>query len=183
MTTRSVPSSSMSNTLPWRTLATPSTPSDLSAPSIALPCGSRMPDLRVTVTRAFMTYAPKTPVQCTASRACPTCALKSRGRFFKHAAVACELPTRADEAHGRPERGRRRGDDRNPMPLLERFCDTQRAQAAAGDQQPLRFARLLAHSCAEIEDILLAHAARPAEIGNAEAVDRADRKTLVGEEA
>src|SRR5579871_4447162 len=43
----------MSNTLPWRTLATPSTPSDFSAPSIALPCGSRMPDLRVTVTRAF----------------------------------------------------------------------------------------------------------------------------------
>src|SRR3954471_23574887 len=43
----------MSNTLPWRTLATPSTPSDFSAPSIALPCGSRMPDFRVTVTRAF----------------------------------------------------------------------------------------------------------------------------------
>src|SRR5690348_8528804 len=44
----------MSNTLPWRTLATPDTPSDFSAPSIALPCGSRMPDLRVTVTRAFI---------------------------------------------------------------------------------------------------------------------------------
>src|SRR5664279_3934227 len=43
----------MSNTLPWRTLATPSTPSDFSAPSIALPCGSRMPDFSVTVTRAF----------------------------------------------------------------------------------------------------------------------------------
>src|ERR1700731_5064054 len=43
----------MSNTLPWRTLATPSTPSDFRAPSIALPCGSRMPDFRVTVTRAF----------------------------------------------------------------------------------------------------------------------------------
>src|SRR6476619_3904484 len=43
----------MSNTLPWRTLATPSTPSDFSAPSMALPCGSRMPDFRVTVTRAF----------------------------------------------------------------------------------------------------------------------------------
>src|SRR5437868_7343735 len=44
----------MSNTLPWRTLATPSTPSDFSAPSIALPCGSRMPDFSVTVTRAFI---------------------------------------------------------------------------------------------------------------------------------
>src|ERR1700749_3105556 len=43
----------MSNTLPWRTLATPPTPSDFSAPSIALPCGSRMPVFSVTVTRAF----------------------------------------------------------------------------------------------------------------------------------
>src|SRR5262245_32201826 len=44
----------MSKTLPWRTLATPAMPSDLSAPSIALPWGSRIPDLRVTVTRAFI---------------------------------------------------------------------------------------------------------------------------------
>src|SRR3978361_1338702 len=44
----------MSNTLPWRTLATPSTPSDFSAPSMALPWGSRMPDFNVTVTRAFI---------------------------------------------------------------------------------------------------------------------------------
>src|SRR3954453_22865885 len=49
----SEPDSSISNTLPWRTLATPSTPSDFSAPSMALPCGSRMPDFSVTVTRAF----------------------------------------------------------------------------------------------------------------------------------
>src|SRR6185369_13550753 len=47
-------SSSMSNTLPWRTLAIPATPSDLSAPSIALPCGSSTPFFRVTVTRAFI---------------------------------------------------------------------------------------------------------------------------------
>src|SRR4029079_3317092 len=32
----------------------PATPSERSAPSIALPCGSRMPDFNVTVTRAFM---------------------------------------------------------------------------------------------------------------------------------
>src|SRR5579872_4264927 len=44
----------MSNTLPWRTLATPATPSERNAPSIALPCGSRMPDFKVTVTRAFI---------------------------------------------------------------------------------------------------------------------------------
>src|ERR1700688_4737319 len=49
----SEPAISMSNTLPWRTLATPSTPSDFSAPSMALPWGSRMPDFSVTVTRAF----------------------------------------------------------------------------------------------------------------------------------
>src|ERR1043165_189678 len=52
--TASLSSISMSNTLPWRTLATPATPSDFSAPSIALPCGSRTPFFRVTVTRAFM---------------------------------------------------------------------------------------------------------------------------------
>src|SRR5215471_17023073 len=45
---------SMSNTLPCRTLATPATPSDLSAPSMALPCGSSTPVFRVTVTRAFI---------------------------------------------------------------------------------------------------------------------------------
>src|SRR5262249_53995513 len=50
-------SSSMSNTLPWRTLATPEMPSDLSAPSIALPCWSSTPGLRVTVTRAFIAKA------------------------------------------------------------------------------------------------------------------------------
>src|SRR5216684_2124042 len=48
----SSPSSSMSNTLPWRTLATPAMPSALSAPSIAFPCGSSTPDFKVTVTRA-----------------------------------------------------------------------------------------------------------------------------------
>src|SRR5450432_1171833 len=49
----------MSNTLPWRTLATPSTPSDFSAPSIALPCGSRMPVFSVTWMRAFMAFGPQ----------------------------------------------------------------------------------------------------------------------------
>src|ERR1043166_8612841 len=53
----SAPSISMSNTLPWRTLAMPATPSDLSAPSIALPWGSSTPGLRVTVTRAFIAAA------------------------------------------------------------------------------------------------------------------------------
>src|SRR5262249_50762779 len=159
----------MSNTLPWRTLATPSTPSDFSAPSIALPCGSRMPVLRVTVTRAFIRYAPYPVSQCTPSRACPTWALMSRGRFFQHPAVARELSALADEAHGRPECRRRRGDDRNAVRLLKWFCDTERAQAAAGDQHAFRLARLLAHPRAEVEDILLAHAAWSTEIGDAEA--------------
>src|SRR5580704_945647 len=51
---RSAFSISMSNTLPWRTLAMPPTPSERSAPSMALPWGSRTPDFNVTVTRAFM---------------------------------------------------------------------------------------------------------------------------------
>src|SRR6185312_12206509 len=54
----SAPASSISNTLPCRTLAMPSTPSVFSAPSMALPCGSRMPVFRVTVTRAFTVLDP-----------------------------------------------------------------------------------------------------------------------------
>src|SRR5229473_2357239 len=54
----SSPSSSMSNTLPWRTLATPAIPSALSAPSMAFPCGSSTPDFKVTVTRARKTPSP-----------------------------------------------------------------------------------------------------------------------------
>src|SRR5258707_14270017 len=47
----------MSKILPWRTPVTPAKPSDARAPSIALPCGSRTPDLSVTVTRAFLRSA------------------------------------------------------------------------------------------------------------------------------
>src|SRR5260370_16580606 len=53
---RSSPSISMSKILPWRTFLRPSMESDRSAPSIALPCGSSTPDLRVTVTRAFTNF-------------------------------------------------------------------------------------------------------------------------------
>src|SRR5205085_10420786 len=48
---------SLSNTLPCRTLATPATPSDFSAPSTALPCASRTPAFNVTTTRPLMTPA------------------------------------------------------------------------------------------------------------------------------
>src|SRR5215813_5381581 len=58
---RSVPSNSTSNTLPWRTLAIPATPSALRAPSMALPCGSSTPDFSVTVTRAFIARRPGSP--------------------------------------------------------------------------------------------------------------------------
>src|SRR5271163_1746619 len=44
----------MSKILPWRTLLSPSMARPLSAPSIALPCGSSTPDFRVTMTRAFI---------------------------------------------------------------------------------------------------------------------------------
>src|SRR5690606_12032623 len=50
----SLPATSRSNTLPWRTLLTPSKPSDFSAPSIALPCGSSTDGFSVTVTRALI---------------------------------------------------------------------------------------------------------------------------------
>src|SRR5271166_6443659 len=50
----SSPSISMSKILPWRTLLSPSMARPLSAPSIALPCGSSTPDFRVTKTRAFI---------------------------------------------------------------------------------------------------------------------------------
>src|ERR687897_2687308 len=44
-----------SKTLPWRTWPMPSKPRAPSAPSIALPCGSRTPFFSVTVTRALIT--------------------------------------------------------------------------------------------------------------------------------
>src|SRR5690606_34728559 len=43
-----------SKTLPWRTLPMPAKPNAPSAPSMALPWGSRTPFFRVTVTRAFI---------------------------------------------------------------------------------------------------------------------------------
>ena len=45
--------SSISKTLPWRTLAMPGTWRERRAPSMALPCGSRTPDFKVTVTARF----------------------------------------------------------------------------------------------------------------------------------
>src|SRR5258708_21042124 len=88
----------------------------------------------------------------------------------------------ADEPHGRPEGGRRAGDDRNAVPRLERLRDVQRAQAAAGHEQPLGVAGFLAYLGAEVENVLLALAARSTEFGDPEAVDRAHRETLIGEE-
>src|SRR5689334_7772084 len=97
----------MSNTLPWRTLATPSTPSDLSAPSIALPCGSRMPDFRVTVTRAFIVRL----------QICfrPAPSMHRFGRFFQQAAVAGEPAAGADQPQGGPERSLRAGHHRDAV--------------------------------------------------------------------
>ena len=43
----------MSKTLPWRTAPMPATPSERSAPSIALPWGSSTPGFSVTTTRAL----------------------------------------------------------------------------------------------------------------------------------
>src|SRR5215471_17048437 len=50
----SVPSISISISLPWRTSPTPVKPSEARALPIALPCGSSTPVLRLTCTRAFI---------------------------------------------------------------------------------------------------------------------------------
>src|SRR4051812_17674635 len=49
---------STSNTFPCRTPATPAKPRAASAASIALPCGSKTPSFRRTVTRAFNSVYP-----------------------------------------------------------------------------------------------------------------------------
>src|SRR4051812_33685100 len=159
----------MSNTLPWRTLATPPTPSDLSAPSIALPCGSRMPVLRVTVTRAFMDVS-QAPY------------LVIRARFREQSPATRHLSALAGEPHGRPQRGRHAGDDRDAVALLEGPGDTQRPQPAAGDQQPFGIKGFLAYLRAEVENIGLAHPARSTEIGDAGTIDGPHLETLMGQE-
>ncbi len=55
------PGSSRSKILPWRTDDIPSNPRLLSEPVMAWPCGSRTPDLRVTVTRAFIDFRCRAP--------------------------------------------------------------------------------------------------------------------------
>src|SRR3954471_11629561 len=94
----SAPASSMSNTLPWRTLATPSTPSDFSAPSMALPCGSRMPVFKVTVTRAFTSRSPLALHQHRAG-ACRTLVLHEDAEAFCDFGIgleqAAEIPAEA----------------------------------------------------------------------------------------
>src|SRR5262245_39004232 len=106
----------------------PEIPSDLSAPSIALPCGSRMPDFRVTVTRAFMRpltdhaqavpgirdclrpniktwTAGTSPVP--AARQVVEDLMHGFGRLrLQQATVACEPAALADQPHRGPERRR-----------------------------------------------------------------------------
>src|SRR5712672_3374309 len=159
----------MSNTLPWRTLATPPTPSDLSAPSIALPCGSRMPVLRVTVTRAFMDVS-QAPY------------LSSRARLRQHPATARHVSARTGQPQRRPERRRHAGNDRNAVALFERLGDPEGPQPAAGDQQAFGVPGFLAHPRPEVENVRLAHPARSTEIGEAEAVDGPHLEVLVGQE-
>src|SRR5215470_4308693 len=117
----------MSNTLPWRTLVTPATPSDLSAPSIALPWGSRIPVLRVTVTRAFMGSSCIRRQDACADRysrdsGCEFYArpiLMHRGRcLLQQPTAARHMAALADKSHRRPERLRRARDDRNDVALL-----------------------------------------------------------------
>src|ERR1700691_3978308 len=152
----------MSKTLPWRTLATPLTPSDFRAPSIALPCGSRIPDFKVTVTRALMTRAPAAVAQPIQYGRIGVAATGRPGlmhrllRLFEQPAVAIEAGAFANEAHGRPERRRRRRHHRDAMAVFERLGDTERAQSAAGDQNALRPVGVLDRAVAERDDVGLA---------------------------
>src|SRR5262249_16570632 len=66
----------------------PSTPSDFKAPSIALPCGSRMPDLRVTVTRAFMAVCSLLLVKRIGGRNGPRLGYAHRGNLARATASA-----------------------------------------------------------------------------------------------
>src|SRR5262245_11008925 len=136
----------MSNTLPWRTLATPATPSHFSAPSIALPCGSRMLDLSVTVTRAFIAtnvLGSGSRIPTDRSRFYALAALMDRGcGLFQQPPTARDVPAFTNEPHGGPERRRRAGDDRQAVALLKGLRDPKRAQAPAGDQDALGPTRL-----------------------------------------
>src|ERR1700726_2751080 len=126
----SEPDNSMSNTLPWRTLATPPTPSDFRAPSMALPCGSRIPDFKVTVTRAFMAFQ---YVGIALAATSPAALMHRRFCLFQKPTVAGNSATFAREPHRRPERRRRRRHHRYLVTVFKGLGDFERAQAAAGD--------------------------------------------------
>src|SRR5215211_7294201 len=160
---RSRPLISMSNTLPWRTLATPSMPSDRSAPSIALPCGSRIPDFRVTVTRAFM-------AQFVSSFGIRL--MHGGRRLFEQPATPRDPPALADQPHGRPERRRRAGDHRDAATLFQRLRYRERAQTATRDEDAFGVLRIRRRFLAERDDVGLALAARLAESQNVEALER-----------
>src|SRR5258707_14260675 len=134
----------MSKTLPWRTLATPLTPSDFRAPSMALPCGSRIPDFKVTVTRAFifgsvfgrfLAVVPPIPyVGIAGAATSPACLMHRCRRLCQQPAITGNTAAFADQPHRRPERRGGRRHHRNAMTVLKRLGHLERAQSAAGDQ-------------------------------------------------
>src|SRR6202030_3982153 len=149
----STPSSSMSNTFPWRTLATPATPSNLSAPSIALPCGSRMPDFNLTVTWAFMALSVAQSIAANRRRRNGSVHGCVGVRPGEQPAEPRKLASFAHETQRRPESRLGARHHRHAAACFDRRRDAQRAQAAARDQQRLRRARLAAYFEAEIDDV------------------------------
>src|SRR5262245_45270205 len=125
----------MSKTLPCRTLATPAMPSDLSAPSIALPCGSRMPDLRVAVMRAFIAFPARVDMARTRSPPARSSCLEvyeempsmHRGdcRLLEQPPAARDMAALADEPQRRPKRRLRARDDGNAVARFERLRHVQ----------------------------------------------------------
>ena len=190
----------MSNTLPWRTLATPSTPSDFSAPSIALPWGSRMPDFSVTVTRAFMGVFPRSVIRYGTNRVArnryraqfpqnvgqftrksPQCT--GAARLLQQPAAAGDMAALADEPHRRPERRLRARHHRNAMALLERLATPsvrKPPQEISRPSAPAPAAQTLAPSAMMSASLLLAGLA---EAEQAEALERQHLEALRLEKA
>ena len=146
----------MSNTLPWRTLATPSTPSDLQRAFDRLALRIENAGFQGDGDAGFHGLMNDSLPQAVRMR------LMHRGcRLLEQPAVAGDLAALADEPHRGPERRRASTTRPGCRALFERFGDAERAQAAAGDQDALGIAGVGDRAVAERDDVGLALVAGP----------------------